>query len=165
MNLISVVMPYFNKKNYITESINSVLDQTYQNFEIIIVYDNKNKTDIDFINKISELDKRIRVIYNKKNIGAGLSRNVAIKNARGTYLAFLDCDDLWHRNKLKKQLHFMKKKNADFSHTSYQLIDSQGKKLNKRIAKLNLNYKNLIKSCDIGLSTVMIKKKNTQRLL
>jgi teichuronic acid biosynthesis glycosyltransferase TuaG len=159
MNLISVVMPYYNKKNYIVESINSVLDQTYQNFEIIIVYDDKNKTDIDFIKKISELDKRIRVIYNKKNIGAGLSRNVAIKNSRGKYLAFLDCDDLWHRNKLKKQLHFMKKKNADFSHTSYQLIDSKGKKLNARIAKLSLNYKNLIKSCDIGLSTVMIKKK------
>jgi teichuronic acid biosynthesis glycosyltransferase TuaG len=152
-------MPYYNKRNYVAQSINSILDQTYQNFEIIIVYDDVKKTDINFIKSISKIDKRIKVIYNKKNIGAGPSRNLAIKNSRGVYLAFLDCDDLWHKNKLKRQLQFMRKKKADFSHTSYDLIDANGIKLSKRIAKPGLNYENLIKSCDIGLSTVMLKKK------
>ena len=152
-------MPYYKKKSYIIKSINSVLNQTYQNFEIIIVYDDTNKEDIDLIRKVSESDQRIKVVYNKKNIGAGLSRNKAIKNAKGIYLAFLDCDDLWHKNKLEKQLQFMKKKNSDFSHTSYELIDSKGIKQEKREAKPLLNYENLLRSCDIGLSTVIMKKK------
>jgi len=155
--LVSIIMPYFNKKKYVRYSVLSVLNQTFKNFELIIVYDNKTNNELKFINKIKKLDKRIKVIKNKANIGAGLSRNVGIDHAKGVYLAFLDADDLWHKNKLFEQIKFMRKKNIDISHTSYEIIDDDLAIRGTRQAKL-MNYKKLIKSCDIGLSTVIIKK-------
>jgi len=155
--LVSIIMPYFNKKKYVRYSVLSVLNQTFKNFELIIVYDNKTNNELKFINKIKKLDKRIKVIKNKANIGAGLSRNVGIDHAKGVYLAFLDADDLWHKNKLFEQIKFMRKKNIDISHTSYEIIDDDLVIRGTRQAKL-MNYKKLIKSCDIGLSTVIIKK-------
>jgi teichuronic acid biosynthesis glycosyltransferase TuaG len=155
--LVSIIMPYFKKKKYVKYSVLSVLNQTFKNFELIIVYDNHTTDDLKFINKIKKLDKRIKVIRNKSNIGAGLSRNVGIDCSRGTYLAFLDADDLWHKNKLLKQIKFMHKRNIEICHTSYEIINDHSKTEGVRKAKL-MNYKKLIKSCDIGLSTVMIKK-------
>ena len=128
--LVSIIMPYFNKKKYVRYSVLSVLNQTFKNFELIIVYDNKTNNELKFINKIKKLDKRIKVIKNKANIGAGLSRNVGIDHAKGVYLAFLDADDLWHKNKLFEQIKFMRKKNIEISHTSYEIIDDDSN--NKR---------------------------------
>ena len=150
-------MPYFKKKKYVKYSVLSVLNQTFKNFELIIVYDNETSDELKFINKIKKLDKRIKVIKNKSNIGAGLSRNVGIDHSKGAYLAFLDADDLWHKNKLFAQIKFMRKKNIEISHTSYEIIDDDLAIRGTRQAKL-MNYKKLIKSCDIGLSTVIIKK-------
>ena len=155
--LVSIIMPYFKKKKYVKYSVLSVLNQTFKNFELIIVYDNKTSDELKFINKIKKLDKRIKVIKNKSNIGAGLSRNVGIDHSKGVYLAFLDADDLWHKNKLFTQIKFMRKKNIEISHTSYEIIDDDLVIRGTRQAKL-MNYKKLIKSCDIGLSTVIIKK-------
>ena len=114
MHLVSIIMPYFKKRNYIKKSINSVLNQTYQNFEIIIVYDDQDLSDCKFINNIKKIDERISVIYNSINVGAGISRNIGIKHARGYYVAFLDCDDTWKKNKLSMQISFMKKKKSRF---------------------------------------------------
>ena len=108
--LVSIIMPYFKNKKYVKYSVLSVLNQTFQNFELIIIYDNHTTDELRFINKIKKLDKRIKIIRNKSNIGAGLSRNAGIKFSIGTYLAFLDADDLWKKNKLEEQLNFMKKK-------------------------------------------------------
>ena len=155
--LVSIIMPYFKKKKYVKYSVLSVLNQTFKNFELIIVYDNETSGELKFINKIKKLDKRIKVIKNKFNIGAGLSRNVGIDHSKGVYLAFLDADDLWHKNKLFAQIKFMRKKNIEISHTSYEIIDDDLVIRGTRQAKL-MNYKKLIKSCDIGLSTVIIKK-------
>ena len=155
--LVSIIMPYFKKKKYVKYSVLSVLNQTLKNFELIIVYDNKTNDELKFINKIKKLDKRIKVIKNKSNIGAGLSRNVGIDHSKGVYLAFLDADDLWHKNKLFAQIKFMRKKNIEISHTSYEIIDDDLIIRGTRQAK-QMNYKKLIKSCDIGLSTVIIKK-------
>ena len=155
--LVSIIMPYFKKKKYVKYSVLSVLNQTFKNFELIIVYDNETSGELKFINKIKKLDKRIKVIKNKFNIGAGLSRNVGIDHSKGVYLAFLDADDLWHKNKLFAQIKFMRKKNIEISHTSYEIIDDDSVIKGTRQAKL-MNYKKLIKSCDIGLSTVIIKK-------
>jgi len=155
--LVSIIMPYFKKRKYVKFSVLSVLNQTLKNFELIIVYDNETSDELKFINNIKKLDKRIKIIKNKSNIGAGLSRNVGIDHSKGIYLAFLDADDLWHKNKLFEQIKFMRKKNIEISHTSYEIIDDDLRVRGTRQAK-PMNYKKLVKSCDIGLSTVIIKK-------
>lgn len=155
--LVSIIMPYFKKRKYVKFSVLSVLNQTLKNFELIIVYDNETSDELKFINNIKKLDKRIKIIKNKFNIGAGLSRNIGIDHSKGDYLAFLDADDLWYKNKLLEQIEFMRKKNIEISHTSYEIIDDDLKIRGLRKAE-PMNYKKLIKSCDIGLSTVMLKK-------
>jgi teichuronic acid biosynthesis glycosyltransferase TuaG len=159
MKLISVIIPYFNKIKFINKAIDSVLHQTYKKFEIIIVYDSENNEDYFKILEIKKKDKRIKIIKNNKNLGAGESRNKAIKFSNGSYIAFLDADDFWHKDKLKLQLKFMQFNNLSFSHTSYHIVDKNNKILGKRKAPLTISYNTLIKSCDIGLSTVLIKKK------
>ena len=157
MSLVSIIIPYFKKKNYIKSTINSVLNQKFKNFEILIVYDDANKSELNVLKKIKNKDKRIRIIVNKKNIGAGFSRNKAIKSSKGKYIAFIDADDLWKPKKLQQQILFMKKKNIDISHTSYSIINEINKKISIRKAR-NLKFKDLVKSCDVGLSTVVLKK-------
>jgi teichuronic acid biosynthesis glycosyltransferase TuaG len=158
MKLISIIIPYYKKKKYFKHTIKSILAQTFRNFEIIIVYDEENLNNQDFIRKISKMDKRIEIFFNKKNYGAGISRNIGIKNAKGKYIAFIDADDVWNKNKLKIQYNYMKKNNILVSHTSYQIMDEKNEVISRRDAK-KLEYKRLLKSCDIGLSTVMVEKK------
>ena len=105
----------------------SVLNQTYKNFEVIIVYDDLDHTDLNYIKKLEQLDTRISLIINEKNLGAGLSRNKAILSARGEYIAFLDSDDTWEDVKLENQLKFMEINNLNISHTSYQIMDNKNK--------------------------------------
>ena len=157
MDLVSVIMPYYKKKKYIELAVNSVIQQTYKNFELIIVHDDENKEDLNFLKNLIKKDKRIKLYINKKNLGAGESRNKGIKLSQGSLIAFLDADDLWTRNKLKKQIFFMKKSLVDISHTSYHIINSDNKKIGNRIAK-DMNHKLLLSSCNIGLSTVIMKK-------
>ena len=157
MDLVSVIMPYYKKKKYIELAVNSVIQQTYKNFELIIVHDDENKEDLNFLKNLIKKDKRIKLYINKKNLGAGESRNKGIKLSQGSLIAFLDADDLWTRNKLKKQIFFMKKSLVDISHTSYHIINSDNKIIGNRIAK-DMNHKLLLSSCDIGLSTVIMKK-------
>ena len=97
-------------------------------------------------------------IQNQKKEGAGNSRNIGISNSNGKYIAFLDADDTWEKNKLEKQIKFMDTKNLDISHTSYYIVDEKNIILGKRFAKNFFLLKELLKSCDIGLSTVVIKK-------
>lgn len=157
MELVSVIMPYYKKKAFVERSINSVLRQTYKNYELIIIYDDSNLEDLFFLRKITR-EKKCKILLNKQNLGAGLSRNKGISAARGKYLAFIDADDTWSIRKLEKQIAFMRKKNLDVTHTSYKILNNRGEFLGFRKAK-DLVYKNLLKSCDIGLSTVILKKK------
>lgn len=157
MNLVSIIIPYFKKKDYILEAINSILNQTYQNFEVIIVYDDTDKSELSLIYNIQKLDRRIKVLVNEKNLGAGLSRNNGIKNSNGKYIAFLDADDLWKKEKLEKQISLMEQNNFLITHTSYEILGNK-KKFSKIMIARNLNFNKLLKSCDIGLSTVIIKK-------
>jgi teichuronic acid biosynthesis glycosyltransferase TuaG len=158
MDLVSIIIPYFKKKKFIKKSIRSVLNQTYKNIELIIIYDDNNKNDLNYLLKNFGKNKKITIITNVKNLGAGLSRNKGIQNAKGKYIAFLDADDVWHESKIFKQIDFMKKFNFKISHTSYEIINASNKVLSCRKARNFFSYKELLKSCDIGLSTVMIEK-------
>tara|TARA_B100001057_G_scaffold498377_1_gene605164 strand:- start:1457 stop:2200 length:744 start_codon:yes stop_codon:yes gene_type:complete len=158
MDLVSVVIPYFKKKEYIDRCINSVLRQNYKKFEVIIVYDGHDYSDLDYLKNITKKDKRIHLTINYKLLGAGLSRNKGVKLSKGKFIAFLDADDYWDKNKLKYHLRFMKKNDYLISHTSYQIINKKSKKDAIRTARNFYKIEDLLYSCDIGLSTVILKK-------
>ena len=155
---ISIIIPYYKKSFFILDTINSILKQTFNNFEIIIVDDENSDESNQLLKKILRLDSRIRLLTNEKNIGAGQSRNKALNFAVGEFIAFCDSDDLWKNEKLEMQMEFMKKNKADFSFTSYEIVDEENKHLAHRSSKTLLNYNDLLNSCDIGLSTVVLKK-------
>ena len=159
MDLISVIIPYYRKREYIRDTLNSVLRQTYKNLEVIIIYDDQEKEDLTFIKELISLNKRISLIINKKSLGAGFSRNKGIKKCKGKYVSFIDADDIWKKNKLELQIKFMKKKKLLISHTSYEIIDEKNNVLSLKTARDFNNINDLLKSCDIGLSSVIVQKK------
>ena len=157
--LISIIIPFYKKKKYISQTINSIIKQSYKNFELILIYDDPDKSDLKYVKKILKKIKRKKIIINNVNIGAGLSRNLGILKAKGKYISFIDSDDIWKKDKLKNQLLFMLDNNIEFCFTSYSIINKKNTIIKFIKAKKNIEYKDLIKSCDIGLSTVMLKKK------
>lgn len=156
---VSIIIPYHRKKKFFSKTIKSLLNQSFKSFEIIIIYDDYNHDELDYVNNISKKSSKIKLIINKKNLGPGLSRNKGLYQSKGEYIAFCDADDLWNRDKLKIQIKFMENNKLNFSHTSYYVIDKAGKKIGSFKIKKKINYQELLKSCDIGLSTVIIKKK------
>ena len=151
-------MPYYKKSKYIDETINSILNQSMQEFEIIIIDDELTESSLKVLTNLKKLDSRVKVIRNNENLGAGQSRNNAIKLCIGEYVAFCDCDDLWKPQKLEKQIQFMRVSNLRFSFTSYEIINNKNLRIGFREAKKNLSFEQLRNSCDIGLSTVIVKK-------
>lgn len=154
-DMVSVIMPSYNTAEYIAESIQSVLNQTYTNWELIIVDDcSTDNTDETVEPYLS--DSRIFYLKNDKNSGAAVSRNRALREAKGKWIAFLDSDDLWLPEKLEKQIAFMENNGYHFSCTSYIEIDEESKPNGKcvtgpkRITKHGMyNY------CWLGCLTVM----------
>ncbi len=159
MDLVSVIIPYYKKKKFIRSTINSVIQQTYKNFEIIIIYDDEDLEDFTFISDLKKNDPRIILIQNEHRIGAGFSRNLGIDRSSGKYLAFLDADDNWIPEKLDEQISFMKKNNFQASHTSYLIVNEKKKIIGNRTARSICSLEELLKSCDIGLSTVILERK------
>ena len=157
--LISVIIPYYKKRQYIKATLNSVFNQSYKNLEIIIIYDDKDKKDLKYLQSITIKEKRIKFVVNLKNIGVGKSRNKGMKICKGEYIAFIDADDIWHKKKIESQVNFMIKKKILISHTDYKIVNNG--LLNSKIRKAR-NFEtvnDLLYSCDIGLSTVIISKK------
>lgn len=153
MELVSIVMPVYNCSDYIKDTINSVIEQTYTNWELIMVDDCSIDNTFDIIE--SFLSAKIKYFKLEVNSGAAVARNEAIKNSNGKYIAFLDSDDLWDRFKLEKQIKFMEENNYSFTSTLYQRIDESSNKLKwvcKHIKKRN--YNKLLKRCP-GNSTVI----------
>ena len=126
-DLVSIIMPSYNTAQYIGESIKSVQNQTYTNWELIIVDDCSTDDTDGIVEQFRENNCRIKYFKNEKNSGAAISRNKALREAKGRWIAFLDSDDLWSNDKLEKQINFMKKNNYHFSYTNYMEIDEKSK--------------------------------------
>jgi teichuronic acid biosynthesis glycosyltransferase TuaG len=164
VSLITIIIPYKNNLKYLFLALESVFLQTYKKFKILIIYDDEDRSDLKYIrNFISK--KRIKqkfsikILVNKKNLGAGMSRNIGINSSKSKFIAFLDSDDAWHKNKLRSQIDFMNKNKVPISHTSYFVVNELGAKISLRKSKKTLYFKDILNSCDIGLSTVMLELK------
>lgn len=157
MDLISIITPVHNKEKYLGECIKSILSQTYTNFELIIVDDYSTDDSLKVVNSFS--DERIKIIKNSENRGAAYSRNVALKEAKGDYIAFIDGDDIWDKEKLESQHSFMVDNGYAFSYTNYQRIEMGAKKKSFLITgPKKVNHRMFIKSDYVGCLTVMYKR-------
>lgn len=153
--LVSVIMPAYNCGDYIGTSLDSVINQTYKNWEVIVVDDSSTDNTETVVKKYKRDDKRIRYHKLKNNSGAAAARNKAIDLAKGEYMAFLDSDDIWAPEKLYKQVNFMENNGYNFTCTSYTKIDEDGQYMNKTIStQPKRGYDELLKSCP-GNSTVV----------
>ncbi len=123
---VSIVMPMYNCAEFVAESIESVQAQTYQNWELLIVDDLSGDDSVKIVEDYARKDQRIRLLKNERNSGAALSRNYALREAAGKWVAFLDSDDLWKPEKLEKQIRFMERNGYHFSYTQYEEMDDYG---------------------------------------
>ncbi len=158
MYTASIIIPYFRKKTFFKKTIRSITNQTQRNFEVIVIYDDEDLSELNYVRNIIQKDKRLKLHINKKNLGAGGSRNLGIKLAKGKFICFIDADDIWMKNKLKTQIDFMIKKKISCSHSTYTIFNSANKKEVIRVAEDYSDFSKLLRSCNIGLSTVIIKK-------
>ena len=162
---VSVIMPVYNSEKYISQAIASVIKQTYQNWELIIVDDCSTDRTCEIIEEISNSDSRVRLFRMKENAGAGRARTHATHISCGRFIAYLDADDIWATDKLEKQVSFMLKHKCGFSCTSYEVIADDGRKLNKFIYMLpRVNYvgfltNNLLQTVGIMVDTDIVDKK------
>ena len=157
--LVSIITPSYNSSRFINECVNSVLGQTYTNWELIIVDDASNDNSRELISNIAARDNRIKFVFLTKNIGVAGSRNIALEKSKGRYIAFLDSDDVWKKEKLTMQIHFMQSHDVSFSFSSYEPMSENGIEIFKEIkAPLKIDYNSLLKNTIIGCLTVVLDK-------
>ena len=156
-NLVSIITPLYNCSSFLLDCVNSVLSQTYTNWEMIIVDDHSNDNSYQLALDLAKKDNRIKVFQLLKNSGSAIARNKAIKVAKGRFIAFLDSDDIWHKEKLKIHVLEMLRNNASFSHTSYGYINESGDFLKKtfNVSVDWVKYKDLLKRTEISCLTAM----------
>lgn len=159
MPTVSIITPVYNSRQFLLQTYATVLNQTYEDWEWILVDDCSSDGSYDFM-CTNFSDQRVHIYSNKKNSGAGYTRNSAIRHATGRYLSFLDADDLWGETKLECQMRVMQEKDAVISHTSYTFIDERG---NNRAGCVNVSHElflvEYMKSTEIGCSSVMIDRR------
>lgn len=161
--LVSVIIAAYNCEYTIGETIESVIAQTYSNWEMIIVNDASTDRTVSVIESYLKRDYRIRLINLTYNSGSAKARNTAIENAKGRFLAILDSDDLWKRNKLQKQVNFMMQNNYAFTFTSYEVFHESKDKVRKVfVAPDRISYKQYLRNTIIGNLTVMIDKEQVE---
>lgn len=162
---VTVVTPSWNSEKYIEKTIKSVQEQTYQNWEMVIVDDCSTDRTVEIVKNISKSDPRVNILCQEKNLGAGAARTRAMQNATGRFIAYLDADDIWKPEKIEKQVQFMKDKNCGFSCTSYEVINDDGEALNKYVHMLpKVDYvgfltNNLLQTVGIMVDTAKVDKK------
>ena len=164
-NLVSIITPNYNCGRFIAQTIESVLAQTYTNWEMLIVDDCSTNDSVQIAEKYAAKDSRIKLIQNERNSGAAVSRNKAIELAQGEFIAFLDSDDLWLPEKLERQIAFMRENDCDFSFTEYEHIDVNGISLNliANVTK-HLSYRKMLLHCWPGCLTVMYNQNVTGKV-
>ena len=155
MPLISIITPSHNASQFISETIRSVLNQSFSDWEMIIVDDCSADNSVEVIRAFVEQDSRIKLIRLSVNSGAAVARNTAIEAAQGRYIAFLDSDDLWLPDKLEKQLAFMQVDNYPFAYTAYDKIDENGQVFGHIGVPDKVCYSDLLKMCSIGCLTAI----------
>jgi glycosyltransferase involved in cell wall biosynthesis len=158
-DLVSIIMPSYNSEKYILESITSIINQSYSNWELLIIDDYSKDKTLNIVSNYCKNDNRIKLYVNEKNLGSAISRNIGIKKSSGRYIAFLDSDDLWHQDKLSKQVNFMRLNKYSFTYSYYSQIDEQGLLL-KNINNLpeKVSYISTLKSNKIGCLTAIYDK-------
>lgn len=153
---VSIIMPAYNAAQFIENAIDSVLLQSYQNWELIVVDDCSTDTTKECVEKYCKEDKRIKIFGFEQNVGAAEARNYAIEKAESEYIAFLDSDDVWLENKLEEQIKYMEDRHLLFTSTHYNKIDENGKETGTIVyAKKELDYWGVLKYCP-GNSTVIL---------
>ncbi len=157
--LVSIITPLYNSEEFISETIDSVLNQSYENWEMIIVDDCSSDNCVNIVKEYCEKDARIKLFENKSNSGAAVSRNTAIEMAQGRFIAFLDSDDVWLCNKLEVQIAYMLKNELDFTFSSYNKISELGRIIGVHKVNKDVRYHDLLKTCSIGCLTAVYDTK------
>lgn len=162
--LVSVIMPTYNASEFLADSIDSVLNQTYRNIELLIADDNSSdlKT-IDILKHYEKKDPRVKVFYQKKNLGPGVARNVCIENAQGRYIAFCDSDDRWTCDKLEKQINLMVQRECLLCCSSYILCDESNAEKGIYISPEKITFDNMLHDNKIGCLTAVYDAKGLGR--
>ena len=154
--LVSIITPTYNCAKFIARTIDSVLAQTYENWEMIIVDDRSQDNTGEIVEEYMKTDSRIQYHLLEVNSGAAVARTTAMKLAKGSYMAFLDSDDIWLPDKLERQLKWMNDNGHAFSCTAYEQIDEEDKSLNRVIKTIEkTSYNRLLLDCPVGNSSVM----------
>lgn len=157
-SLVSVIMPCFNAAAFISESIESVLEQTYSNLELLIIDDGSTDHSTEIVQEKALQDKRVKLFQLDGNGGAAVARNYGIHCAQGQFIAFLDSDDLWAENKLEKQVRFMKQNQVGFTFSNYHVITEE-KQIKKEVKVPQvMDYDKLLHNTIIGCLTVVIDR-------
>lgn len=155
LDLVSIITPSFNTGAFVASTIESVLAQTYPNFEMIIVDDCSTDDGPAVIREFVRRDNRIRFYQNAKNLGPSKSRNTAIDLAKGRFIAFLDSDDIWYPEKLEQQVEFMIGNGHEFTFTAYDKISEDGETIGRVNVPKKVNHEDLLKTCSVGCLTAM----------
>lgn len=155
----SIITPVYNCEKTLYQTLDSILSQTFEDYELVLVNDFSSDDTINIINDYKKKFKQITIINNIKNIGVAESRNIGIKNAAGIYIAFLDGDDIWMPDKLEKQKSLIENTNCDICCTSYDFIDENSQKIkNTYVVPEYIDYEILLKQNYIGCSTAVVKR-------
>lgn len=155
---VSVITPVYNAEKYLSETIESVLKQTYKSFEYLLIDDCSTDNSASIIKEFEEKDSRVRYIKLSENSGAAVARNRGLEEAKGRYIAFVDSDDKWYPKKLERQLDFMENNHKAFTYTNYEHITEEGEVLSSPKLPDKLNYSRLLKNTAIACSTVVIDR-------
>ena len=153
--LVSIIMPAYNAATFIEETLDSVLAQSYSNWELLIADDCSSDNTREIIEHYMQKDARMKLIPLEENHGPGLARDKAIEMAQGKYIAFLDSDDLWTSDKLEKQIAFMQKEDLAFSYASYYIINEASEQTGVFKTRETISYDSILKTCSIGCLTAV----------